>query len=89
MQIDAGQNWLLLTVGDDGDGIPDGLESEILQRGSRADTANIGQGEGQGLGLSIVVDIVSAYGGSLHTERSDMGGALFVIKLPGVSRSDS
>jgi two-component system sensor histidine kinase PhoQ len=81
MQMEAGQNWLRLTIGDDGDGIPAGYEREILQRGARADTANVGQG----LGLSIVVAIISAYGGSLHTDRAPLGGALFLIKLPGGS----
>ena len=79
MQEESGQDWLVLTIGDDGDGIPAGYEQEILQRGARADTANVGQG----LGLSIVVEIVSAYGGSLHTDRSEPGGALFIVKLPG------
>jgi len=74
-----GDDWLYLCVADDGDGIPEGLETEILRRGARADTANVGQG----LGLSIVVEIVSAYGGSLYTERSKMGGALFIARLPG------
>jgi len=79
MQLESGRSWLVLTVGDDGDGIPAGYEQEILQRGARADTANVGQG----LGLSIVVEIISAYGGSLHTDRAGLGGALFIIKLPG------
>ena len=79
MQVESGQDWLVLTVGDDGDGIAAGYEQEILQRGARADTANAGQG----LGLSIVVAIISAYGGSLHTDHSELGGALFIIKLPG------
>jgi two-component system sensor histidine kinase PhoQ len=69
---------LVISIGDDGDGIPAGFEKEILQRGARADTANVGQG----LGLSIVVEILSAYGGSLHTDRSALGGALFIVKLP-------
>ncbi len=77
-QVD-GQDWLLLTVGDDGDGIPVGYETEILRRGARADSANLGHG----LGLSIVVEIVSAYGGSLHTDHSPLGGALFIVRLPG------
>jgi two-component system sensor histidine kinase PhoQ len=75
---DNNNKVLMLTIGDDGDGIPEGYEKEILQRGARADTANIGQG----LGLSIVVEIVSAYGGSLYTDRSDLGGALFIVNLP-------
>ena len=79
MQAQSGRDWLQLTVGDDGEGIPPGGAGQILQRGARADTASVGQG----LGLSIVVEIISAYGGSLHTGRSAAGGALFVIKLPG------
>jgi two-component system, OmpR family, sensor histidine kinase PhoQ len=73
------ESWLELSVGDDGDGIPAGFEEAVLERGARADTAAMGQG----LGLAIAVEIVSAYGGSLHIDRSDLGGALFVIKLPG------
>ncbi len=78
-QHEAGQDWLMLTIGDDGDGIPAGSEQQILQRGSRADSANLGHG----LGLSIVVEIVSAYEGSLRVGRSELGGALFSVKLPG------
>jgi two-component system sensor histidine kinase PhoQ len=82
-ETEEGREWLVLTVGDDGDGIPEGYEQEILRRGARADSANVGQG----LGLAIVVQIVSAYGGSLHTDRSGLGGALFIVKLPGASGS--
>ncbi|MEM1154609.1 MAG: ATP-binding protein [Pseudomonadota bacterium] len=74
-----GSNIMELTVGDDGDGIPPGYEQAILQRGARADTVNVGQG----LGLSIVVEIISAYGGSLKVDRCELGGALFVVTLPG------
>jgi len=77
-QMEVGDETLVLTVADDGDGIPPGLEQDILRRGARADSANIGQG----LGLSIVVEIISAYGGSLSTDRSELGGALFIVKLP-------
>ncbi|WP_162846051.1 ATP-binding protein [Seongchinamella sediminis] len=78
----ADGDWLRLTVGDDGDGIPPGFEALILERGARADTASVGQG----LGLSIALAIVSAYGGSLHTGRSPLGGAEFVIRLPASQR---
>jgi two-component system, OmpR family, sensor histidine kinase PhoQ len=82
---EAGQSWLELTVGDDGDGIPAGYERAVLERGARADTANIGQG----LGLAIVMEITSAYGGSLRVDRSALGGALFVIRLPGTTFPNS
>ena len=79
-ESESGRDWLVISVADDGEGIPDGYESEILRRGARADTANAGQG----LGLAIVLEIISAYGGSLHTDSSTLGGALFIARLPGV-----
>ena len=78
---DSGHH-LLLSIGDDGAGIADGQEAIILQRGARADSVNEVQ-QGHGIGLAIVVEIVSAYGGSIEVGRSPSGGALFKISLPG------
>jgi two-component system sensor histidine kinase PhoQ len=78
MLDDATGAYLELSIADDGQGIAAGLEQAILRRGARADSASLGQG----LGLAIVVEIVSAYGGSLHTQSSSRGGAMFVVRLP-------
>lgn len=69
---------LVLRIADDGDGVPGGMEREILQRGARADSARMGHG----LGLAIVVEILSAYGGSLEVSRADPGGACFIATIP-------
>jgi two-component system sensor histidine kinase PhoQ len=70
---------LVITVADDGPGVPADKEREILQRGARADTAQ----PGYGIGLAVAVDIVSAYRGSLAVGRSrELGGAEFKITLP-------
>jgi two-component system sensor histidine kinase PhoQ len=82
-ESDDGQGWIVLRIGDDGDGIPGGREREILQRGARADTAH----DGQGLGLSIALEIASAYGGSLHAGASPLGGASIEIRLPASATS--
>jgi len=74
---DTAGRWFVLAVGDDGAGVPSGLEREILQRGARADSAG-----GHGLGLSIVVDIASAYGGSVQVGASPLGGACFTVRIP-------
>lgn len=79
-----GEDWLSISVSDDGDGIPPGFESQILRRGARADTGSAGQG----LGLAIVAEIVSAYGGSLQVESSAHGGAMFVVNLPGARSAE-
>jgi len=69
---------LKVCVADDGPGIEPGKVSEILQRGVRADT----QTPGHGIGLAMVRDIVQVYGGTLTQQRSDLGGAAFIVELP-------
>lgn len=70
---------LTLNVEDDGPGINDDKIEKVLQRGVRGDE----RVQGHGIGLSIVQDIVRAYGGELTVERSDeLGGARFSVRLP-------
>ncbi|MGF6710284.1 two-component system sensor histidine kinase PhoQ [Luteibacter sp. W1I16] len=74
-----GRSGLELVVEDDGPGIPDEKIEKILQRGVRGDE----RVQGHGIGLSIVQDIVKAYQGELHVDRSEeLGGARFSVKLP-------
>lgn len=72
------QKQVLLMVDDDGSGFPADT-APLLERGTRADTLQ----EGQGLGLGAVKDIVEAYGGQLLLERSALGGGRVRITLPG------
>ncbi|HVK99211.1 MAG TPA: ATP-binding protein [Dongiaceae bacterium] len=68
-----------ITVEDSGGGIAPEDREAILQRGVRRDE----QAPGQGIGLAVVADIVSAYGGELEIDRSTtLGGACFRIRLP-------
>lgn len=70
---------LLLRVEDDGPGIPDDKISEVLKRGVRGDE----RVQGHGIGLSIIGDIVSSYGGEMKVGRSEqLGGASFEVRLP-------
>ena len=64
-----------MTVADDGQGFTD--PERAVQRGVRLDE----QVAGQGIGLSVVVDIVHAYGGQIEISRSTDGGALVEIKF--------
>lgn len=67
-----------LRIEDDGPGIAAEASSRLLQRGARGDE----RVEGHGLGLAIVTELVSAYGGSLDIGRSELGGARIDIRLP-------
>ena len=68
----------VLSVEDDGPGMSDAEAADALQRGARLDEAV----EGSGLGLSIVRDIVSEYGGRFELGRSEAGGLSARVWLP-------
>ncbi len=68
---------LEICVEDDGQGVAEEDREFILQRGARADSLN----PGQGIGLAVVVDIVSAYHGSIQIKESQLGGAAFQVNF--------
>ena len=69
---------LTLVVEDDGDGVPETLRNEIIERGRRLDE----EVPGSGLGLDIVRDIAELYRGSLELEQSSSGGIRASLVLP-------
>jgi len=69
---------LRLAIEDDGPGLPTDQRQKALARGGRLDETV----QGSGLGLSIVQEISSLYGGSFTLEDSAMGGLRAVLTLP-------
>ncbi len=76
LQEDA--EYLLLSIEDDGPGVPVDQRARILRRGERLDA----QHPGQGIGLAVVKDILDSYGGELRLDDSSLGGAAFRLRLP-------
>ena len=70
--------FLVAEINDDGPGLEPDARAEAVERGKRLDKSR----PGSGLGLSIVVDLVASYGGSLHLEESHLGGLRAVLRLP-------
>ena len=54
--------WVVLSVEDDGQGIPLAQQKQILKRGYRLDQYT----EGSGIGLATVNDLVDLYGGKIR-----------------------
>jgi two-component system sensor histidine kinase PhoQ len=71
---------LVLSVEDDGPGVPAEAARAILERGTRADESV----PGHGIGLAVVRDIVSAYDGRIEIGRSALGGAAVTLRIPAV-----
>jgi signal transduction histidine kinase len=69
---------LRLTVEDDGPGLPAERRDEVFKRGARLDES----APGSGLGLSIVEELVRAYGGSIELGQSSHGGLAVSMDLP-------
>jgi signal transduction histidine kinase len=71
------RTWTL-DVEDDGQGLAADQRQEVLIRGARLDES----APGSGLGLSIVDELVRAYGGEMTLAKSTMGGLKVELVLP-------
>jgi signal transduction histidine kinase len=69
---------LLVTVDDDGPGIPIEEIENVKRRGHKLDESKPGHGQG----LGIVNDIASLYGGSMNLTASALGGLQAELNLP-------
>jgi two-component system sensor histidine kinase PhoQ len=69
---------MVMTVADDGPGIPDEATDALLQRGTRLDEST----PGHGIGLAVVKELAESYGGELTIQRSELGGAEVRVTIP-------
>jgi two-component system sensor histidine kinase PhoQ len=76
---------MVLSVSDDGPGIPQDAADALLQRGMRLDEAT----PGHGIGLAVVKDIAHSYGGQLTIQPSKLGGAEITVSIPPGSSAKS
>ncbi|TXS56952.1 sensor histidine kinase [Streptomyces sp. t39] len=77
---------VVLTVGDDGEGVPPAERERIFERFVRLDDARTRDDGGAGLGLAIARDVARRHGGTLTVGSSPRGGALFELRLPAAGR---
>ncbi len=79
VRLGIGENSAVLSVADDGPGIPESEREAVLERFHRGAGSVPG---GSGLGLALVKETVVALGGSVRAEQSPRGGAQIVLELP-------
>jgi two-component system osmolarity sensor histidine kinase EnvZ len=73
---------LLITIDDNGPGIPAGQREEVFKPFYRLDDARNQDETGTGLGLSIARDIARAHGGDVKLAESPLGGLRAEISIP-------
>ena len=82
IRLKRDRGWAVLTVADDGVGVPQEDLSLIFQRFYRVDKARSRAAGGTGLGLAIVRDTVEKRGGSVQADNRPEGGAVFTVRWP-------
>jgi|GEM_PF-5768559 len=73
---------LVLTVEDNGYGIPQDMQATIFDRGSRVRREEHRKVRGSGLGLFIVKNVAQQHGGMAYLYSTEGEGSIFQIQIP-------
>ena len=82
VNIQKGNNRALITIEDDGPGIPEDQYKNVFKPFFRLDKSRSLNQSGVGLGLAIVEDIINAHGGAIQLGKSKDGGLQVRVTLP-------
>lgn len=73
---------LVITIEDDGEGVPETEYEQIFRPFYRVDQARARQTGGTGLGLAIVQNAIQQHNGTVTASKSQLGGLKVEIRLP-------
>ena len=82
VRLQCNAREVLLSVADEGIGIPADEHDRVFERFHRVSTGLVHDVKGTGLGLSLVQHIVNAHGGTVSLESELGEGSTFTIHLP-------
>ncbi len=82
VRVERADEMVILTVADNGIGIPQGEQERIFERFYRVDSARSREAGGTGLGLSIARHIVEAHGGKIWVDSAVGQGSRFHFSVP-------
>lgn len=80
--VNANDTEVVLTVDDDGNGVPAAERTRIFERFARLQDSRSRDAGGAGLGLAVVVSVTDAFGGTIRVSDAPLGGARFEVRLP-------
>jgi signal transduction histidine kinase len=72
----------VLTISDQGIGIPEAARTQLFERFYRAGNLDSRRMQGTGIGLSIVSEIVALHGGVVEVDSAEGHGSTFTVRLP-------
>ncbi|OJY38974.1 MAG: hypothetical protein BGP06_15145 [Rhizobiales bacterium 65-9] len=74
----SAEQMAIISIEDDGEGIPADAVANVLKPGERLDET----APGSGFGLGIAAEIIGLYGGTIEFARSELGGLRVDVSLP-------
>ena len=82
VNVQKGNKRALVTIEDDGPGIPEDQYKNVFKPFFRLDNSRSLNQSGVGLGLAIVEDIINSHGGNIQLGKSKHNGLQIKISLP-------
>jgi signal transduction histidine kinase len=82
-------NWAIVSVHDDGEGIPDDILGRVFEPFYRGEQSRGRESGGVGLGLAIAKGLVEAHGGKISVESQPKHGTTFSFSLPLATRTQA
>ncbi|HET7337034.1 MAG TPA: HAMP domain-containing sensor histidine kinase, partial [Candidatus Nitrosotalea sp.] len=82
VSLEEKQNEVVISVKDNGRGIPSSAKDKIFKKFYQVDTTSTREKGGSGLGLSICKGIVEAHGGTIWMQSNVPQGTIFSFTIP-------
>lgn len=82
IRLETNDSSVLITVEDDGPGVPEAMLETLFEPFTRLETSRSSETGGVGLGLAIVRSCVHAHGGEVRLHNRPEGGLSAVVTLP-------
>ncbi|SMH71089.1 HAMP domain-containing sensor histidine kinase [Candidatus Nitrosotalea okcheonensis] len=82
IQLDEKESEVVVSVKDNGKGIPPDANDKIFKKFYQTDTTSTREKGGSGLGLSICKGIVEAHGGTIWMQSTSSKGTTFSFTIP-------
>lgn len=93
ISAETSEGRVLISIADNGPGVPPEFVPHLFDRFSRSMVSRSGSQRGSGLGLYIVRDLLGANGGTIRygadSPQAPQGGAVFVIDLPSTAPGEA
>lgn len=82
VSISEKTGFIILSIKDDGIGIPEDLHNAIFERFKQVNNLLTRQHEGSGLGLAITKTLVEMHNGKIYVKSEKGNGSEFIIEMP-------